>query len=126
MIGRHPLGAIFDKLNDAKKKFGPDKGNDKDLFDKCEKHINAISLRHSIMNFSKRHFLRNGEYNLTGRFVEVLQFEQKCNSFFSQFLCDSFLVDEVVHVRRLMEEIFEGTPYENHFNGICQTIKTLE
>ncbi|KAL7532577.1 hypothetical protein ACHAXR_004716 [Thalassiosira sp. AJA248-18] len=121
-----PIGDVKDKFIEAKKRFGPDKGNDKDLFDKCEKHLRALLQKHDIMNYSKQKFLCGGDYNLEGCFSEVLHFEQKASQFFSQFLCDSFLVEDVHDVRCLVEEIFAGTPYEAHFKEVCKTIRTLE
>ena len=76
--------------------------------------------------YAKENFLKKGEWNLEGLFDEVLQFEQKASHFISQFLYDSFLSEEIRDVRCLLQEIFEGTPYESHFKGICQTIETLE
>ena len=84
-----------EKLTEAKKKFGPDKGNDKDLLDKCEKHLSALLQKHTLKQFAKDNFLVRGEYSLEGRFAEVLQFEQDTSKFFSEFLCDSFLFEEV-------------------------------
>ena len=98
-----PIGSVKDKLIEAKKKFPPDKGNDKDLFDKCEKHLSAVLQKHSLMQFAKEKFLVGGEYNLEGRFAEVLQFEQNASKFFAEFLCDSFLFEEV-HVSKCCGE----------------------
>ena len=85
---------------EAMSRFAPEKGNDKDLLDKCEKHIDALTKMHSLMKFAKESFLRGGAYNLEGRFAEVLEFEQMASEFLSQFLCDSFLVTEI-HVSKL-------------------------
>ena len=120
-----PLSSVKEKFTEAMNRFRPDKGDDKELFDKCQKHFNAVLQKHILVMYAKEKFLRNGEYNLEGRFVEVLQFEQKCSKFFAWFLGDSFLVEVVNDVRCLVEEIFEGTPYESHFKGACQTISRL-
>lgn len=96
-----PIGSVKDKLIEAKKRFGPDKGNDKDLLDKCEKHLSAVLQKHNLKQFAKEKFLVKGSYNLEGRFAEVLLFEQKAGKFFSEFLCDSFLVEDV-HVSYLV------------------------
>ena len=98
---RDPIGSVKDKLTEAKKRFGPDQGNDDDLLDKCEKHLSAVLQKHTLMQFAKEKFLVGGEYNLEGRFAEVLQFELNASKFFSEFLCDSFLFEEV-HVSKVV------------------------
>ena len=115
-----------DKFTAAMKRFSPNKGNDKELLDKCQKHFKAVREKRSLIMYAKENFLKKGEWNLEGLFDEVLQFEQKASHFISQFLYDSFLSEEIRDVRCLLQEIFEGTPYESHFKGICQTIETLE
>ena len=94
-----PVSSVKEKFLEAMNRFGPDKGNDKDLLDKCEKHLDAVMQMRNIMRFAKDEFLNDGEYNLEGRFAEVLEFEQRASRFFSLFLCDSFLVAEV-HVSK--------------------------
>jgi len=121
-----PFSNVKGKFMEAMSRFAPEKGNDKDLLDKCEKHLDALTKMHSLMKFAKESFLRGGAYNLEGRFAEVLEFEQMASEFFSQFLCDSFLVTEIHAVRLLIEEVVDGTPYETHFKSICATVKELE
>ena len=94
-----PIGSVKDEFNEAKKRFLPDKGNDKDLFDKCEKHLSAVLQKHALMQFAKHNFVVEGEYDLEGQFAKVLQFEQNACKFFAEFLCDSFLFEEV-HVSK--------------------------
>ena len=135
-------------MSDAMFRFRPNQGNDKDLLDKAEKHLAAIVQKHSLFRFAKDHFLVRGEYNLEGRFTEVLQFEQRVSKFFARYLCDSFLAEEVhvsdiclarnkslqcltlnfvlQDVRQLLEEIVEGTPYASHFEGVFAAIRRLE
>jgi hypothetical protein len=96
-----PFSNVKNKFTEAMSRFAPDKGNDKELLDKCEKHLDALTQMHSILKFAKENFLRGGGYNLEGRFAEVLEFEQMASEFFSQFLCDSFLVAEI-HVSKLL------------------------
>ena len=105
-----PIASVKEKFTEAMNRFRPNKGDDKELLDKCEKHFNAILQKHSLMLYAKEKFLRNGEYNLEGRFTEVLRFEQKASKFFSSFLCDSFLVEEV-HVSSL---VLCGLPCDIH------------
>ena len=111
---------------DAMSRFRPDKGDDKDLLDKCEKHLNAVTRMRNLMQSAKEKFPGAGRYNLKGRFAEVLDFEQEVSKFFSEYLCDSFLVAEVHSVRLLIEEVFDGTPYEKRFRAICAAVKNLE
>lgn len=107
-------------------RFRPDKGNDQELFDKCEKHLNAVIHMRNLMRSAKEKFPGAGRYNLKGRFAEVLDFEQEVSKFFSEYLCDSFLESEVHSVRQLIEEVFDGTPYEKRFRLICAAVKNLE
>ena len=96
-----PIASIKEKFMEAMSRFSAGKGNDKDLLDKCKKHLEAVTQKHNIMHFAKETFLVGGRYNLEGCFAEVLQFEQKASKFFSEFLCDSFLAEEV-HVSKLV------------------------
>ena len=121
-----PLSFVKDKFVEALNRFGPDKGNDKELLDKCEKHLNAVTRIRNLMQSAKEKFPGAGRYNLKGRFAEVLDFEQEVSKFFSEYLCDSFLVAEVHSVRLLIEEVFDGTPYEKRFRAICAAVKNLE
>jgi hypothetical protein len=121
-----PLASIKEKFTEALTRFRPSKGDDKELYDKCEKHFNAVLQKYILMVYAKEKFLSGGVYNLEGRFGEVLQFEQKISKFFAWFLGDSFLSEVVHQVRVLVEEIFTGTPYEAHFTNICKTIARLE
>jgi hypothetical protein len=92
---KEPFSTVKDKLLEAMSRFAPDKGNDKDLLDKCEKHLNALTDMNRLLKFAKENFLRGGKYDLQDRFVEVLEFECMASDFFSRFLCDSFLAAEV-------------------------------
>ncbi|KAL7541991.1 hypothetical protein ACHAXR_011413 [Thalassiosira sp. AJA248-18] len=121
-----PIGSVKEKFMEAMGRFSAGKGNDKDLLDKCHKHLDAVTEKHNLMEYAKDKFLSHGEYSLEGRFDELRQFEQKASKFFSRYLCDSFLVEEVHNVRLLVEEVVDGTPYENHFKDVCNAIKRLE
>ena len=92
---KEPFSNVKDKLLEAMSRFAPDKGNDKDLLDKCEKHLNALTEMNRLLKFAKENFLKGGKYDLQERFVEVLEFECMASDFFSRFLCDSFLAAEV-------------------------------
>lgn len=89
------IGNVQEKFMQAKQRFLPDKGNDKDLLDKCTKHLDAYLKKQNIMRFVKENFVVDGTYDLLGKFAEVLQFEEKLGKFFSENLGDSFLVEEV-------------------------------
>lgn len=95
-----PIAAIEKKFMEAMSKFSATKGNDNDLFDKCKKHLEAVTQKYDIIHYAKNKFLVEGGYSLEGCFGELLEFEQKASKFFSQFLCDSFLAEEV-HVSRI-------------------------
>ena len=95
-----PFQNVKDKFVEAMSRFAPGKGNDRDLLDKCEKHLDALSKMNRLMEFVKENFLVGGHYDLQGKFPDVLEFEQLASEFFSLFLCDSFLVWEI-HVSKL-------------------------
>ena len=67
-----------------------------------------------------------GEYNLQGRFWDVLQFEREAARFFRLCANDSFLVEEIQEMRALIEDLFYGTPYQSHFGAMCNKIKKFE
>ncbi len=100
-----PFSNVKDKFMEAMSRFAPEKGNDRDLLDKCEKHLDALTKMHGLMKFAKQKFLIGGVYDLTGKFAEVLEFEQMASKFFSLFLCDSFFVWEI-HVSKLERIVF--------------------
>ena len=120
------IGTVREQFAQAANRFKPDKGNDKDLLDKCDKHLEAYLKRQNIMRFMKLNFIVDGAYNLEGKFAQVLLFEEKISEFFSNFVGDSFLTEEVHYVRCVCEDLFEGSPYEKHFADILVTIKKLE
>ena len=124
---REPISAVKDKFLEAKKRFVPGKGNDRELLDKCSKHLDAIMSKWTIMQYAKNEFYEEkGGYCLENKFTEVVRFEEMVSTFFSKFVCDSFMIEEVTEVRRLMEEIFLGTPYAVRFQDVCTSIERLE
>ena len=114
-----PFSNVKDKFLEAMSRFAPEKGNDKPLLDKCEKHLDALTKMHSLMGFVKERFLVGGVYDLAGKFAEVLEFEQMASEFFSLFLCDSFLVWEI-HVSKHFSE-YSSILYElvSHQESLC-------
>jgi len=127
MSRNHESTAVIKKrFQDAAERFRPSKGNDKELLDKCEKHLDAVLTKRSLIAEIKEKFFFNSEYILDGRFEDIVNFERKASKFFIKFVGDSFLVEEVRDLRSLMEEVFLGTPYEVRFIEVCNTIKMLE
>jgi len=63
---------------------------------------------------------------MEGRFGDVLEFEQGCSKFFGMCVGDSFLSDEIPELRRLIEEVFTGTPYEVRFYDALEAVKKHE
>ena len=90
-----PIGEIEKRLTKAVESFRPKRGNDKDLLDKAEKHLAAIVEKHRLVQYAQEKFYVGGRFDLSGRFAEVLQFEQRVSKFFTRYLCDSFLAEEV-------------------------------
>lgn len=121
------ISLVKDKLLDASSRFLPSKGNDRDLLAKCNKHLECIMTSYKISRFAKTNFHSDGVGDkLAGKFNQVLEFEDMACKFFSRFLCDPFMVEEVTQVRRLMEDIFVGTAYEVRFVDIINNIARLE
>jgi len=123
-----PTDKIKDKFADARSRFQVDTGNDKHLLDQCNKHLEAILMKRTLAETIRTKFLNKekGEYDLQGRFEDVLRFEQEAAKFFRLCANDSFLVEEIQEMRALIEEVFYGTPYEIHFGAICSKIKNFE
>ena len=121
------LGDVKEKFRHAKDRFSPDMGNDKELFDKCEKHLNAIEQTNKLKRIARDSFFveKKHRYCLENRFSEVLAFERDLGQFFAAFLCDPFMAEEVAEVRKLVEEVFFGTPYEVRLRDIIHNIEHL-
>jgi len=128
MLRNHDsISLVKDKILEAKKRFQPSRGNDMELLDKCEKHLDCIMTKWTIMQYAKTEFYKEKVgYNLESKFSEVVRFEEMLGHFFSKFVCDSFMLEEAIEVRQLMEEIFLGTPYAVRFQDVCTSIERLE
>ena len=85
-------------------------------------------MKREIKTYARDTFFvkSKGCYDLVGLFAEVLIFEEKVSVFFSNYLGDSFLIEEVKEVRRLLQDIIRGTPYEVRFCSICRAVQRLE
>lgn len=123
-----PTDAVKQKFADAQSHFQVDTGNDRHLLDQCNKHLQAILMKRDLAETIRTMFFNKeaGEYNLQGRFEDVLRFEQDAAKFFRLCANDSFLVEEIQETRALIEDVFYGTPYESHFGEICSKIKAFE
>ena len=130
MLRNHDsISIVKDKFLEARKRFLPTKGNDRELLEKCDKHLDAIMTKHKLTQYAKANFYEGGKsggYNLESKFEEVVRFEEMAIDFFNKFVCDSFMVDEISEVRSLMEEVFLGSPYAVRFQDVCHSIKRLE
>jgi len=112
-----PTTYVKEKFEEAADRFRPDKGNDIVLLEQCNKHKDAVLLKRSLIEILKKNFFdeKHGTYRMEGRFGDVLEFEQGCSKFFGMCVGDSFLSDEIPELRRLIEEVFTGAPYEVRF-----------
>jgi len=118
--------SVRKKFAEAAERFEPDMGNDRQLLEQCNKHLEVFLMKQSLKAYVKDHFFRDGAYRLCGKFAEVIKYEQDASAFFKACSNDSFLVDEVHEIRLLTEEVFYGTPYAHHFNSICRRVKAME
>ena len=123
---RQPFSGVRQKFMEAKERFGPAMGNDVTLLRKCNRHLRCLEMTHELMQYVRETFFFRGEYNLDGKFVQVLLFEEKLSDFLTRFAGDSFLVEEVKEMRCLVEEVFLETPYEVRFIDVCNMIEELE
>lgn len=117
---------VRDKFLEAVERFRPDKGNDKELLDQCQKHMESMLLKRSLIRTAKKFVGPAGTYALQGRFTDVLNFWQRCGEYFDMCVGDSFLAEEIREIRALVEDIFTGTPYEARFSNICRAIRQHE
>ena len=119
---------VKDKFAEARSRFQVDTGNDKHLLDQCNKHLEAILMKRALTETIRNKFFSKvkGEYDLQGRFGDVLEFERDAARFFRLCANDSFLVEEIQEMRSLIEDVFYGTPYQSHFGEICNKIKKFE
>ena len=125
---REPFSCVRSKFLEAQERFSPEKGNDVTLLKQCEKHLEALEMKREIKTYARdTFFVKNkGYYDLDGLFAEVLIFEEKLSVFFSKFVGDSFVVEEVTEVRRLLQDVIRGTPYEFRFRNVCRAVQRLE
>lgn len=122
------IAQVKDKFADAQARFQVDKGNDKHLLDQCNKHLEAIMMKYNLIETIRTKFFikEKGDYDLQGCFEDILGFEQEAAKFFRLCANDSFLVEEIQEMRKLIEDVFYGTPYETHFGEICDKIESFE
>lgn len=125
---RASIESIKEKFTAAARHFKVDQGNDKDLFDQCNKHLEVIIMKHELSCTIKSRFYdeRLGISNLEGKLNEVLRFEERASNFFQTCIADSFLIDEIHDIRVLIEDTFVGSPYEFHFENICRRVHKFE
>lgn len=116
------------KFEEAAERFKPDKGNDKDLLDQCNKHLRAFEMHRAIIETLKSNFFNKdqGAFDLRGKLPDVLQFETDLAEFVQFAANDSFLVDEIQDTRERIQQCFYETPYETHFAAICDKIREFE
>ena len=116
---------IREKFEEARRRFLPSFGNDTELFRQATKHMNAITMKVNLANSLKMHFFNaaDGTYNLTGRFSDIVKFEDQLFKFVDLVAWDSFLYGELEEVLSLVEEIVHETPYEIRFGRICFELK---
>ena len=66
-----------------------------------------------------------GGYDLRNKFGKVMEFEKLTGEFMARYLGDSFLVEELERVVRLVEEVLSGSPYEIRMNDYMAKIRMI-
>jgi len=119
------LDSIKEKFMNAASRFEQDKGNDEHLLQQCNRHLEAIIQKRSLTSTLKSKFfdMKKGQSNVKGKFSEILKFEADASNFVDLCGKDSFLVDEIHDVRLLIEDVFFGTLYQEHFENICNKMQ---
>ena len=121
-----PLSAITAKLNEAIAKFAPDKANDSELYEKTKKHLRCVKEKARLVRYVKEELKKDGGgYDLRNKFGKVMEFEKLTGEFMARYLGDSFLVEEVERVVRLVEEVLSGSPYEIRMNDYMAKIRMI-
>lgn len=120
-----PIENVEKKFAEARAKFQHDTGNDKDLLGQCNKHLDAFLQKRKLIKFVKNNFMnmKTGEPDLHGKFDMILKFETEASKFISFCRDDSFLVEEIHELRVLIEDVFFGSIYQEHFEEICDKVK---
>ena len=103
---------VKEKFEEAAEHFQADKGNDKQLLDQCNKHLNCFEMHRGLIETMKKKFFNKdlGVFDLKGKFKDILEFEANAAKFVRECANDSFLVDEIQDTRARIEECFFGTP----------------
>jgi hypothetical protein len=119
--GSESLSEIREKFEEAGKRFLPAYGDDKELYEQVSKHLEAVILKVELVDTMKTKFFdrQSGAYNLECQFAGVLKFEENLVKFFGLVVWDTFLMDEFHKILGLVEEMFQGTPYEIRFGEPC-------
>jgi exonuclease VII small subunit len=122
--GSESISECREKFEEARKRFLPAYGDDKELYDQVSKHLEAVILKVNLIDTMKTKFFdrQSGAYNLECQFSEVLKFEDNLVKFFGLVVWDTFLIDEFHEIIGLVEEMFQGTPYEIRFGELCLEI----
>jgi len=120
-----PLSAIKVKLNEAIAKFAPERANDSELLEKAKKHLMCVKERAELFGYVRRELKGGAGYELRSKFGKVMEFEKLTGEFMRRYLGDSFLVEEVERVIRLVEEVLSGSPYEIRMNDYMAKIRTI-
>lgn len=78
---------VKEKFEEAAERFQPDKGNDKELLDQCNKHLSAFSKQRALTETMKAKFFDKvrGEWDLKGKLKDILDFETRVAEFVQLF-----------------------------------------
>ena len=105
--------------------FAPEKGDDSELRDKATKHLRCVKERAEIFRYVRTELKDGAGYELRNKFGKVMEFERLTGLFMRRYVGDSFLVEEVERVVRLVEEVLSGSPYEIRMIDYMEKIRTI-
>lgn len=85
----------------------------------------CVKERAELFGYVRRELKGGAGYELRNKFGKVMEFEKLTGEFMRRYLGDSFLVEEVERVVRLVEEVLSGSPYEIRMNDYMAKIRTI-
>ena len=109
------------KFEEARKRFLPTFGDDKDLYDQATKHMEAAVLKVQLLDTMKKEFFdpATGAYKLSSKVPQVLEFEKKLLQFVELVSWDTFLFEDLNEVLTLVLEMLENSPYAGRLGKQC-------
>ena len=116
---------IRSSFEEARRRFMPAFGDDKDLYDLTTKHMEAFLLKTRLMGYIKSKFFdgKNATYQLEGRFGQFQEFEKDLVGFMDLAAWDTFLIQDVMEITNIVQELVEDTPYAIRLGEYCLQVR---